>query len=66
MQEGEIGGDWAGDGGPAQPTIFANCATCGWETLTMLNPQLVAGKHGFLGSMSPKTFGLFEFIFLFV
>ena len=47
MQEGEIGGDWAGYGGPAQPTIFANCATCSWETLTMLNPQLVAGKHGF-------------------
>ena len=35
--------------GPKLPKIFANCATCGWETLTMLNPQLVAGKHGFFG-----------------
>ena len=59
MQEGEIGGDWAGDGGPAQPTIFANCATCSWETLTMLNPQLVPGKHSFFWEpRSPKTFRL--------
>ena len=49
MQEGEIGGDWAGDGGPAQPTIFANCATCSWETLIILNPQFVAGKHSLFG-----------------
>ena len=26
-----------------------NCATCSWEKLTMLNPQLVAGKHVFFG-----------------
>ena len=29
------------------------------NTLTMLNPQLVAGKNVFLGTMSPKAFGLF-------
>ena len=27
--------------------------------LTMLNPQIVAAKQGFLGTMSPKTFRLF-------
>ena len=26
--------------------ICANCSTCSWETLTMLNTQLVTGKHG--------------------
>ena len=41
-------------GGPTLPTIFAICATCGWETLTMLNPQLVAGKHGFFGDHESK------------
>ena len=35
--------------GPTLPTIFANCATCSWETLTMLNPQFVAGEHGLFG-----------------
>ena len=46
-------------GGPTLPTIFANCATCSWKPLTTLNPQLVAGKHSFLGTMSRKTFELF-------
>ena len=35
--------------GPTLTTIFDNCATCSWEKLTMLNPQLVAGKHVFFG-----------------
>ena len=42
-------GDWGRPGetmGPTLPTIFANCATCSWETLSMLNPQFVAGEHG--------------------
>ena len=26
--------------------ICTNWATCSWETLTMLNPQFVAGEHG--------------------
>ena len=39
--------------------ICANFATCTCEPLTMLNPDFVAGEHGFLGPMSPKTFGLF-------
>ena len=41
--EGVTVGDW----GPNTTNIFANCATCSWETLTMLSPQLVAGKHSF-------------------
>ena len=32
----------------------ANCATCRWETLTMLNPQLVAGEHGLFGGHESK------------
>ena len=46
---GESGGDRGSLGktmGPTLSTIFANCATCSWETLTMLNPQFVAGEHG--------------------
>ena len=35
-------------------TICANCATCRWETLTMLNPQLVAGEHGLFGGHESK------------
>ena len=49
---GETWGDRGRPGetrGPTLPTIFANCATCSWEPLTMLNPQLVAGKHSFFG-----------------
>ena len=53
---GETKGDW----GPNTTNIFAYCATCSWETQTMLNSQLVAGKHGFLRTMSPKTFGLYQ------
>ena len=44
----ETEGDW----GPNTTNIFANCATCSWETLTMLSPQLVAGEHGLFGAMS--------------
>ena len=37
----ETGGRPRGDrgetGGPTLPTIFAYCATCSWEALTMLN-----------------------------
>ena len=57
------GGDWRRPGetmGPTLPTIFANCATCSWETLTMVNPQFVAG----FAAMSPKTFGLFHLHYL--
>ena len=35
-------------------TICANFATCRWETLTMLNPQLVAGEHGLFGGHESK------------
>ena len=54
---GETGGDQGSPGetrGPTLPTIFANCATCSWEPLTMLNPQLVAGKHSLFGGYESK------------
>ena len=35
--------------GTTLSTIFANCATCSWETLTMINPQFVAGEHVLFG-----------------
>ena len=40
--------------------IWGNCAICSLETLTMLNPQLVAGNTVCFGAMSPKTFRLFS------
>ena len=44
--------------------ICANCATCSWEPLTMLNPQFVAGEHGLFGghkSEDIRTFLNYEF-----
>ena len=32
------------------PAVFANCTTCSRKKLSMLNPQLVAGEHGFFGA----------------
>ena len=40
-------------------TICANCATCRWETLTMLNPQLIAGEHGLFGGHESKAIQTF-------
>ena len=34
--------------------ICDKCATCSWETLTMLNPRFVAGEHGLFGSHESK------------
>ena len=47
-------GHRGGIGGQLLSTIFANCTTCSWKTLTMLNPQLVVGKHGFFGDHLSK------------
>ena len=55
---GTVGHCWVPLG--AAGHICANFATCSSEPLTMLNPHFVAGEHGFLGAMSPMTFGLFE------
>ena len=46
-------------------TICANCATCRWETLTMLNPQLIAGEHGLFGGHESKAIQTFLMGFLF-
>ena len=39
--------------------ICANFATCSWEPLTMLNPQFVAGEHGFFGGHKSKDIRTF-------
>ena len=44
MRRGSLGET----GGLTLTTIFDNCATCSWEKLTMLNPQLVAGEQWFV------------------
>ena len=39
---------------PKNEKKVGNCGTCSWETLTMLNPQFVAGEHGLFGGHESK------------